>query len=202
MSAAVAKLERRAREYELIYILRPTVDNKEATKVMDRVTDVVKNLNGCMIQVDNWGRRKLAYPINKSGRGVFVYLRFAGFEDLILEIERNLGLLDSVIRFQTVLLNERVNLSDYQIDPEEIKLAELEDPNEDDEEASLAQRLGLVERPRAPRDDAPSAPRDGGDAAEGAEAAGEKSAGEAEEPADAAAEKPAVEDASEEEAKS
>ena len=119
MSAAEKVPERRAREYELIYILRPTVDNSEVTRVLDRVKEVVSNLQGCMLQVDNWGRRKLAYPINKSTRGVFVYLRFAGFEDLIAEIERNLRLLDSVIRFQTILLKDRVDLASYNVNPED-----------------------------------------------------------------------------------
>ena len=151
MSVAVKVPERRAREYELIYILRPSVDNAEVTRVLDRMKEVVSNLQGCLLQVDNWGRRKLAYPINKSSRGVFVYLRFAGFEDLITEMERNLRLLDSVIRFQTILLKDRVELAGYQVNPEELKLAELEDAPAEDEESSLAQRLGLVERPRTAR---------------------------------------------------
>lgn len=146
-TAAAAPVERRAREYETIYILRSTVDNTEANRVLDRVRDVISSRQGCLIQVDNWGRRKLAYPINKMPRGVFVYLRFAGFEDLVAELERNLRLLDSVVRFQTVLLKPEVEVASYSVDPDELKFAELEETSEE-EEASLAQRLGLVDRPR------------------------------------------------------
>jgi len=151
MTASAVVNERRAREYETIYILRANVDNAEATKVLDRVRDIVSSLGGCLVQVDNWGRRKLAYPINKSQRGVFVYLRFAGFEDLVLEIERNLRLLDSVIRFQTIQLKPEVDMASYQVDPEELEFAALDETAEE-EETSLAQRLGLVERPRQSED--------------------------------------------------
>jgi small subunit ribosomal protein S6 len=78
---------------------------------------------------------------------VFVYLRFVGWNDLIAELERNLRLLDDVVRFQTVLLDERVDIEGFQIDPAEVEFAPVEEI-EEEEEPELAQRLGLVERPR------------------------------------------------------
>ncbi|MDD9935295.1 MAG: 30S ribosomal protein S6 [Myxococcales bacterium] len=142
--------DRRAREYELVYILKGTATAAAAEKVAERIRDVVGSRNGKLLRVDNWGRRRLAYPIAKSTRGVFVYLRLVGWNDLVAELERNLRLLDDVVRFQTVLINERVDLEGYQVDPEEVEFRPIEEAGEDEEEPELAQRLGLVERPREP----------------------------------------------------
>ena len=139
--------ERRAREYETIYIMRSAVSTEEAKRINDRAREVIDSLGGVLLRVDNWGRRKLAYPIAKSSRGVFVYLRYAGFNDLVAELERNLRLLENVVRYQTVQLAPRVDIAALTADPEELKFAELEAAPEDDE-PELAQRLGLVERPR------------------------------------------------------
>lgn len=149
MSAAA--VDRELREYETIYILRSSTNGEEAERVLGRMKEVLDRLGGNLLKVDNWGRRKLAYPIEKSPRGVFVLIRYVGPNDLVAEIERNLGILDSVVRFQTILVKRAVSLSDYAIDEEELKFAPLEDEPEA-EEPGLAQRLGLVDRPKGPRD--------------------------------------------------
>ena len=67
-TAAAAPAKRWAREYETIYILRSDVDNAGAEKVVDRAKDVIARLGGTLTKLDNWGKRKLAYPIRKSIR--------------------------------------------------------------------------------------------------------------------------------------
>ncbi|MFA9411504.1 MAG: 30S ribosomal protein S6 [Deltaproteobacteria bacterium] len=89
-TAAAAPATRWAREYETIYILRSDVDNAVAEKVVDRAKDVIARLDGTLTKLDNWGKRKLAYPIRKSNRGIFVYLKYVGYSDLVAELERNL----------------------------------------------------------------------------------------------------------------
>jgi small subunit ribosomal protein S6 len=153
------KTEPRAREYETIYILRSSVDPDEADRVATRVREIIANLGGKLLRIDNWGRRKLAYPIAKSTRGVFVYVRYVGLNNLVAEIERNLRLIDDVVRHQTVQLKERVRVEDYEVDPADTQFHRLEQAApEDTEELGLAQRLGLIDRPRSDRDD-----RDRGD---------------------------------------
>jgi small subunit ribosomal protein S6 len=141
---------RRAREYETIYILRPSVSAEDAERVARRLTDVVSALQGKLIKLDSWGWRRLAYPIKGETRGVFIYARYAGYDDLVAEIERNLRLLDPVVRFQTVLLNPRVNLDDIQVDPADVQLEPL-GQSDLEEDISIAQRLGLMERQAHPR---------------------------------------------------
>jgi small subunit ribosomal protein S6 len=143
---------RRAREYETIYILRSTIDPDEAERIAARVREVIDRLGGKLLKVDNWGRRRLAYPIQRASRGVFVYLQYAGYEDLVAELERNLRLLDHVIRYQTVMLKESVMLADYDVDPEQVAFLPIEAVDEEPELA-LAQRLGLEAAPRRARPD-------------------------------------------------
>jgi small subunit ribosomal protein S6 len=150
MTTAMAPNARRAREYETIYILRSQVDPAEAARIAERFTEIVTTRGGKLIKVDNWGRRKMAYSINKAARGVFVYVRFAGFEDVVAEIERNLRNIDSVIRYQSVLLNPSVDLASYNSAKEELEFAPL-DAAPEEEEQSVAARLGLLDRPRPER---------------------------------------------------
>jgi small subunit ribosomal protein S6 len=139
-----------AREYETIYILRPNVDTDEATKVSDRVQDVMTRLGAKITKVDTWGKRKLAYPIKRFGRGVFVYVRYVAMNDVVAELERNLGILEPVIRFQTIVNRDFVELADVAADAEETKFEKIEvAADEDDIEPTTAERLGMLER--APR---------------------------------------------------
>jgi small subunit ribosomal protein S6 len=155
-TAAAAPATRWAREYETIYILRPDVDNAAAEKIVDRAKDVIARLDGTLTKLDNWGKRKLAYPIQKSNRGIFVYLKYVGYGDLVAELERNLRLLDQVVRFQTVLLQEDIDPASVAVDPEEVQYLHVEQEEEtEDLELERARSLGMA--PRAPREAPPEA---------------------------------------------
>lgn len=154
-SEAAASAKKLAREYETIYILRPDVDNDVAEKVVDRAKDVIARLDGTLTKLDNWGKRKLAYPISKNSRGIFVYLKYVGFSDLVAELERNLRLVDQVMRFQTVLLEEDVDPAVVAVDPEELQYLHVED-EEEAEDADLERARSLGMAPRAPREEPPS----------------------------------------------
>ena len=149
-TAAAAPVKRWAREYETIYILRPDVDNDAAERVVDRAKEVIARLDGTLTKLDNWGRRRLAYPIQKNNRGLFIYLKYVGFGDLVAELERNLRLLDEVVRFQTVLLAEDIDPASVAVDPEEVQYLHVEQEEEtEDLELERARSLGMA--PRAPR---------------------------------------------------
>ena len=155
-AAAAAPKTQWAREYETICILRPNVDNETAEKVVGRARDVVKRLGGTLTKLDNWGKRRLAYPIEKNTRGIFVYLKYVGFGDLVAELERNLRLLDEVVRFQTVLLREDIDPATVEVDPEEVQYLHVEEEDEpEDAETERARSLGMI--PRAPRPERPDA---------------------------------------------
>ena len=147
----------RTKEYETIYILRPDVDADAAEKVQARVGEVVDRGSGKLVKVEAWGRRRLAYPVGKQRRGVYVYVKYLGGGLLVQELERNLRLSDTVLKFQTVLLNDHVDIASVTVDPEEVKLGRIELPTEDEKEESRERMLGLVEGPP----EAPKSQREG-----------------------------------------
>ena len=152
MTAAATNTIRWVREYETVYILRPTTTVADADKVAERVRDVMSHLGATLTNVDTWGKRKLAYEIQKHSRGVFVYLQYVGFGDVVAELERNLRLLDEVIRFQTVMTKDAVDPASVQVNDEEVKFNHVENEDDDeDPEREAARRLGMyIESPSAP----------------------------------------------------
>ncbi|MBK7581714.1 MAG: 30S ribosomal protein S6 [Myxococcales bacterium] len=145
----------RAREYETIYIMRPAVAKEAAEKIAGRVEEVVGREGGKLTQVETWGRRALAYPVAKQRRGVYVYVKYMGGGALVSELERNLRMLDDVIKYQTVQTGGDTELAGVSVDPEAVKFEAIEAPGDDEQEYSLERELGLVDSPDAPslRDD-------------------------------------------------
>jgi small subunit ribosomal protein S6 len=141
----------KSKEYETIYILRSDVDADTADKVQNRVAEVVGRDNGKLVKVESWGRRKLAYPVGKQKKGVYIYVKYVGRGGLVQELERNLKLQDTVLKFQTVLTNEEVDVQAVTVDPEEIKFQRLELPAEEEEKESREKALGLVDFGDGPR---------------------------------------------------
>jgi small subunit ribosomal protein S6 len=140
-----------AREYETIYVLRQDVDPDSADKVANRVADVVSREHGKLVKVETWGRRKLAYVVAKQRRGVYYYLKYLGGGAVVSELERNLRMLDTVLKFQTVQLRDDVAVDSVTIDPEEVKFARIEAAPEEDKEESRERALGLVDPPEGER---------------------------------------------------
>lgn len=141
----------KSKEYETIYILRSDVDADTADKVQSRVAEVVSRDNGKLVKVESWGRRKLAYPVAKQKRGVYVYVKYVGRGGVVQELERNLKLQDTVLKYQTVLTAEDVDVATVTVDPEEIKFQRLELPPEEEEKESREKALGLVDLGDGPR---------------------------------------------------
>lgn len=147
MAALTQRPQNRVREYETIYILKGDVDAQTAEKIATRVSEVVSRENGKLVKVENWGRRKLAYVIQKQRRGVYTYVKFLGGGALVSELERNLRMQDAVVRFQTVQLRDDVVVDSVAIDPEETKFAPLSQVSDADEDAADARerQLGFIE---------------------------------------------------------
>ncbi len=142
----------KSKEYETIYILRSDVDADTADKVQGRVAEVIGRDNGQLVKVESWGRRKLAYPVGKQKKGVYVYVKYVGRGGVVQELERNLKLQDVVLKFQTIQTQEEVDVASVTIDPEEVKFQRLELPPEEDAVESREKQLGLIDLgPDAPR---------------------------------------------------
>ncbi|MDI1429359.1 MULTISPECIES: 30S ribosomal protein S6 [Polyangium] len=139
----------RAREYETIYILRPDIDADAAERVGSRLSDVIGREQGRLTKVENWGRRRLAYDIRKHRRGVYIYLKYLGTGRVVSEIERNLRLMDTVIKYQTVLVRNDVEVAAIAIAEEDVKFERVElPPIEEERDESRERQLGLIEPER------------------------------------------------------
>ena len=96
------------RMYETIYIVKPDLADEESKALNARVQEIIGSFTGDIKKLEDWGLRKLAYPINKISRGRYMYLRFDGTPELIAELERRLRLDDRVLRYQSVKLEKEV----------------------------------------------------------------------------------------------
>jgi|SRR6188768_4160738 len=146
--AEAAKAKLPPREYEVIYIVRPDVAKETSERIAQRVAEVVSKNDGTLTLVENWGRRPLAYPIQHQKRGNYIYLTFLGDGALVAELERNLRLIDEVMRFQTVKLSDEPG--EVTVDESRIKFEAVEPvEGEENDDLTLEQELGLVANPHA-----------------------------------------------------
>jgi small subunit ribosomal protein S6 len=99
-----------SREYETIYILRPNTPNEGVAEVNARIRGVIEGMGGKVIKVDNWGKRRLAYEVAKERKGIYLYWLYLAQPGVVEETERNLRMLDSVIRYLTVKVDDNVDV--------------------------------------------------------------------------------------------
>jgi len=92
------------RFYETCLILRPTFSPEEADKVMERIQNIIRESGGEITKVDSWGKRKLAYTIDKEKEGLYYFLHFSQNPGGISEIKRQLKLMPEVLRFMVLKL--------------------------------------------------------------------------------------------------
>jgi len=95
------------RKYETIFIINPDLSEEDTGGVIEKVKGIIESLHGEVLKVDEWGRRRLAYEVKKMSKGLFVLLHFAGTVQVLSELERNLSLMDPILKFQTVRLDEK-----------------------------------------------------------------------------------------------
>ena len=86
------------RDYELMVVLDPNLDEAAVEALNTRVQNMVTQRGGTIDSLDSWGRRRLAYPIGRYRDGVYILSRFQMPPNAAAEIERALKLTESVIR--------------------------------------------------------------------------------------------------------
>ena len=84
--------------YEVMFILRPDLDEEATAAAIDRIAGVVTGQGGRVEKVDRWGKRKLAYEIKGYQDGFYSVMEFEGTPDVVAELDRVLRISDEVIR--------------------------------------------------------------------------------------------------------
>jgi small subunit ribosomal protein S6 len=90
------------KEYETVFILHPQVDEAGIEKEIEAVKQTIETAAGEVTGVYKWGRRKLAYPIRKTGDGFYTLIRFKAGPEVLRELDRRFKLNESVLRHLTV----------------------------------------------------------------------------------------------------
>ena len=89
-------------QYEVMYIIDTAIDEQARTALINRFSGLVEANGGQVDRVDEWGKRRLAYPINYKTEGYYVLMYIAAPADLPRELERNLQISDSVLRYMVI----------------------------------------------------------------------------------------------------
>jgi len=95
------------RKYETIFIINPDLSEEDIKGLIEKVSGIIQSLQGEVSKIEEWGKKKLAYEVKKLSKGYFVLLHFMGTSQVLAELERNLRLIDAVLKYQTVRLDER-----------------------------------------------------------------------------------------------
>ncbi len=93
--------------YETTVITRAEMTDENLKALNEKIANIVTSYGGDVVLSEDWGKRKLAYPIQKESRGQYTFTVYSGKPGIVHEIERNLRIHDHVLRFLTVnLANE------------------------------------------------------------------------------------------------
>jgi small subunit ribosomal protein S6 len=86
------------RDYELGFILNPEVSEEQTRAILERIERIVKNYDGQVVKVNQWGRRRLAYPIEHHRDGFYVFIDMILTPETVLELDRTLKVSEEVMR--------------------------------------------------------------------------------------------------------
>lgn len=90
------------RDYELVFIVRPDLDDSAFQEVVERVRTWITEDGGEVAKTDIWGKRRLSYPIRKLTEGQYVLMETKMAPEFGTTLERNLRFLEPVIRFSVI----------------------------------------------------------------------------------------------------
>jgi small subunit ribosomal protein S6 len=107
------------RRYEQIVILDSDLSEDTRLPVFDRLKELIPKYNGFLINIDEWGQKKLAYAIKKKPRGYYAQINFCGFGDLVDEMERFYRIDDRILKYMTVVLEKEADVESIQAEMSE-----------------------------------------------------------------------------------
>ena len=94
-------------KYELVYVIDTALDDDARKVVIDRFNGMIEQEGGKVLKVDEWGKRRLAYPINYKTEGYYVLVNFESEATLPREIDRTMQIAESILRYLIVKVEEK-----------------------------------------------------------------------------------------------
>ena len=89
-------------KYELGVIIKPGLEDEAYRSELEKIQGLVTRFNGTIDKVDEWGRRRLAYPIKKITEGYYTFITYAAESNTPIEIESRIRIMENVMRFMTI----------------------------------------------------------------------------------------------------
>jgi small subunit ribosomal protein S6 len=131
------------RRYETFVIVDPDLSQDQRDQVIQRVEELITQMDGFLVFTDDWGERKLAYDIKKKARGYYVRFDYCGLSPLVNEIERFFRIDDRALKYMTILLDKIADLE--KIKEEKAEAASKAELKKAAEEASQEAQAAPVE---------------------------------------------------------
>jgi small subunit ribosomal protein S6 len=100
------------RIYENLFIVKPDATEEEIDHLIEQMSKNVTSAGGTVDKVDKWGKRRLAYRVEKQREGSYVLMQFTAEPSVVKEFERRMRVQDSVIKFLTVRIDETLKRVD------------------------------------------------------------------------------------------
>lgn len=94
-------------KYENLYVITPELEEEAIKAIIEKFSGIITANGGEIESVDEWGKRRLAYPINYKTEGYYVLVNYTAEASVPKEIERNLQISDSILRYLTVKVEEK-----------------------------------------------------------------------------------------------
>ena len=92
------------RKYENLFIIAPSLTQEDIKATVEKIKGVITNGGGVIDNVDEWGRRRLAYEINKINEGYYVLINFSSNPDLPKELDRIFRISDAIVRHSIICM--------------------------------------------------------------------------------------------------
>ncbi|PIE19165.1 MAG: 30S ribosomal protein S6 [Proteobacteria bacterium] len=102
-----------ARKYETIVIVNPESGEEGLDRALGRMREALESTGGREVRLEDWGVRRLAYELGKSTKGHYLYMLFLGANTTVVEMERLLQITEPVLKYQTILLEDRVAIEAF-----------------------------------------------------------------------------------------
>ncbi len=144
------------RRYETIVIADPDLSEDQRGPLFDRMTEIIDQEGGFLIETDEWGGRKLAYEIKGKPRGYYVRLEYCGTGPVVDELERFYRIDDRVLKFMTILLEKDADIEAVKARMAEAEAAETQAAEEAESEAAAESTEETVAEPAGEPESAPA----------------------------------------------
>ena len=131
--------------YESAVLINAALDDETIKSLIEKIKETITNNGGDLLEIEDWGRKRLAYQVKKSKIGYYAIFRFNSPPDIVPKLERNYQLDENILRYLTIALSKDA-LEQIEIDKsqqthlaEEVEIIPVVPPeaDEDDEENNV-----------------------------------------------------------------